>query len=263
MKVFISWSGKASQQVATCLADWMQRTIQAVRPWVSTRDLEAGASWPESIGKELAATDVGVLCVTRSNMSSPWLLFEAGALAKATDRSRVVPYRLGVRAEDVRPPLGLLQGVDADKDGTWRLLEMLNGKTENPVSSENLRVIFDAMWPDLAGKLQYAKSEETKIDSDNRDNGGSVRSERDISGETLTLCREVWAKVNAIESALGRIETPVVSDAKCLPLEDVECQAVLRAWQQSGHSEDAFVRLLNVSRGRARELRRKYKLDNR
>src|SRR5262245_52493556 len=80
MKVFISWSGDRSRQLAEALKWWLRAVIQRLEPWLSTEDLQKGTKWGGLLSAALETTDVGIVCVTRENCSSAWLLFEAGAL---------------------------------------------------------------------------------------------------------------------------------------------------------------------------------------
>ena len=43
--------------------------------------------------------------LTQENLDAPWLLFEAGSIAKNIHQSRVVPY-LGVKPAELEPSLG-------------------------------------------------------------------------------------------------------------------------------------------------------------
>jgi hypothetical protein len=81
MKVFISWSGQKSRDVASALRDWLPLVINSVEPFMSSRDISAGARWQVEIARQLDTTDFGIVCVTRENQASKWLNFEAGALA--------------------------------------------------------------------------------------------------------------------------------------------------------------------------------------
>ncbi|WP_417071157.1 hypothetical protein [Niveibacterium terrae] len=89
MKVFLSWSGQSSKEVANLLSDWLCCVIQASRPWISTRDLDRGSLWFGEINDQLKDTTVGIICLTQENKTRPWILFEAGALAKGLSTSRV------------------------------------------------------------------------------------------------------------------------------------------------------------------------------
>ncbi len=89
MKIFISWSGDLSKTVAQHLGDWLKGVIQATEPWISTKNIDSGSVWFNKIRTELKDTSTGIVCLTKENLKQPWLLFEAGALAKGSDASRV------------------------------------------------------------------------------------------------------------------------------------------------------------------------------
>ena len=93
MKVFIGWGGDRSKAAAIALRNWLPRVLQDVKPWMSEIDIGAGARWGPEVDRELSDTKFGILCVTADNAETPWLLFEAGAVAKTVDKqTRVVPY---------------------------------------------------------------------------------------------------------------------------------------------------------------------------
>lgn len=154
MKVFLSWSGEESHQVALALKEWLPDVIQAIKPWVSSSDIEKGETWFAAINDSLVNSEgVGVFCLTRTNHEAPWIAFEAGALA-SRDRSRVATFLHGVNATDIRPPLSLFQATkSADKDDVLLLLETLNRKLEQPLDDGRLRKSFDSQWANLCSKL--------------------------------------------------------------------------------------------------------------
>ena len=80
MNVFISWSGKLSEDVASLLNEWLPSAIPGTKTWLSKKDIEKGAIWFGDIEKELKDTSVGIICLTRENINRPWILFEAGGL---------------------------------------------------------------------------------------------------------------------------------------------------------------------------------------
>ena len=81
MKVFISWSGDQSKKIAQLFRDWLPTVIQAIEPFVSSEDIEKGARWNTDIAQELKESSFGLICVTKDNLNSQWLNFEAGALS--------------------------------------------------------------------------------------------------------------------------------------------------------------------------------------
>lgn len=61
-----------------------QTVIQAVDPWMSA-ELQKGARWGTEVAKTLEQSRFGIVCLTKENLNENWILFEAGALSKATD----------------------------------------------------------------------------------------------------------------------------------------------------------------------------------
>lgn len=106
MKVFLSWSGEQSREVAKVLKEWIPDIIQAVDPWMSEEDIHKGARWGSELADSLQGPHFGLLCLTRENLTAPWLLFEAGALSKSLDVARVCPFLFGIEKTDIeRGPL--------------------------------------------------------------------------------------------------------------------------------------------------------------
>ncbi len=124
MKVFISWSGESSHQVACVWRDWLPKVIQRVKPYVSSKDIDKGARWVPDIASELDTTSVGIICVTPDNKDEPWLNFEAGALSKTSSVSRL-PV-LGIGPVEVTGPLVQFQFTKYYKDDIYQLVQTVN-----------------------------------------------------------------------------------------------------------------------------------------
>jgi hypothetical protein len=181
MKVFISWSGETSGQMAAALEAWLPQVIQAIEPWMSKADIEKGARWQNEIESELQASDVGIICLTADNLSSPWIHFEAGALAKRIKESRVATYLFEVKHTDVRPPLSMFQHTIAEKDDTLKLVQTINAALgDKKLTDERVRKAFSTNWPELKEKLGKIKPPAKKPPS---------RSEREVLEEILELVR--------------------------------------------------------------------------
>ncbi len=119
---------------------------------MSDHDIAAGKRWGVELNKELEASNYGILCLTPENIAAPWLLFEAGALAKLVASSRVVPYLLF--NPNITGPLSQFQGVNADKEGTLKLVRGINQNLDKPLPDDRISRIFERAWPDLERKLQ-------------------------------------------------------------------------------------------------------------
>ena len=117
IKVFISWSGKTSCELAKIFRDWLPSVIQAVKPYYSPDDIAKGERGNTSMATELEQADAGLLCLTRDNLDAPWIMFEAGALSKKLDTSRVCPILFaGLETTDLKGPLGQFQAAKFNKE---------------------------------------------------------------------------------------------------------------------------------------------------
>ena len=181
MEVFISWSGKQSQEVADALHRYLPQMINAVEPWVSSADIEAGARWGADIAGKLEKSKVGIICLTPSNLDAIWIHFEAGALAKTLENTFVCPYLCDVKPSHVKGPLAQFQAMRADEQGTRRLLETLNRALgENARKPEDLAEAFNVWWPKLKEKLDAIQNEGPPA---------KARSAEDMLEEILSLVR--------------------------------------------------------------------------
>ena len=180
-KVFISWSGDRSKQLASALRDFLPEAFQDCEAWMSEHDISAGTRWGHELTGQLSESLIGVVCLTPENLSAPWLLFESGALAKSISESRVIPYRLGLSATDVPFPLAQFQGVDVDEVGSRKLLSSLNAVRDKPMPDDRLDRIFARWWPDLAKRIQSIPALTNA--------GPKPRSDRALLEEVLELVR--------------------------------------------------------------------------
>lgn len=153
MKLFISWSGERSQIFAKALHEWLPMVLQSVVPWLSHADISAGERWADTVAKELEASDFGITCVTRENVSSPWIHFEAGALAKRMQEGRVIPLLLDIDFKDVSGPLTQFQAKKADQNGILGVVKAINELSPVKVSEAQLPKQFDALWPSLEKQI--------------------------------------------------------------------------------------------------------------
>ena len=161
MKIFISWSADRSQALATAINDWLKPILHFAEPWLSTSDIQSGDRWGNELAKKLQDTNFGILCVTSDNLNAPWLLFEAGALAKSIDDGRVIPLLLDLEKSDLSGPLTQFQAEKADKEGIRKLAESLNKAAEISITPETLSTLFEALWPGLEEKISKIRSSST------------------------------------------------------------------------------------------------------
>lgn len=179
--------------VATALKGWLPYVFQGLNVWMSDQDIQAGTQWGIEL-KENLRSEFGILCLTPENLKSQWLTFEAGALSQAIETSRVAPYRFQMSASDVGPPLSQFQGVDADEQGTLKLVRSINDALNRPLSDDaTIQAVFKKWWPDLNETLTGIPLKPV----------GEIRSDRNILEEVLQTVRR--AGIRDLNSSLGRI----------------------------------------------------------
>jgi hypothetical protein len=153
LKIFISWSGTRSEVLASALREWFPLILHYVEPWLSKSDIQAGERWSVEIAKELEACNFGIICVTKENVSAPWILFEAGALAKSMQDGRVIPLLLDLDVKDVSGPLAQFQAKKVDGVGIKELAFSLNKASTAPVPEGQLDKLIAALWSDLEKQI--------------------------------------------------------------------------------------------------------------
>lgn len=198
MKVFISWSGPRSKATAELLSDWIKCVIQATRPWISTRDIDRGALWFSEISDQLKDTTVGVVCLTQENKNRPWILFEAGALAKGLSSNRVCTFLVDLKPADLEDPLAQFNHTLPDKDGVWALVRTLNAcGSAGGLDERILEQVFATYWPQFEEKFKQVLKQFPPTEK------AEPRSEKNLLTEILENTRMLSHRIRAIE---GRID---------------------------------------------------------
>lgn len=191
MKIFISWSGKRSKIVAEALWKWIPKVIQSVKPWISSEDIYAGNRWNQEIATELEQSNFGIICLTPENMNKPWILFEAGALAKTINETLVCPYLINLKSSEIKGPLTQFQSAEDTKGGTLNLMTSINcAIDENALDDQRLKDTFNLWWPDLEEILNNLP--EPEIDQT------PERNEKEILEEILERVRSIGRLENKL-----------------------------------------------------------------
>lgn len=154
MKVFVSWSGSLSKGVAEVLKNWIPCIIQTADVFYSPDDIGKGERWNTKISSELEETNYGIVCLTKDNINEPWINFEAGALAKNVEESRVSTFLIGIKPSEVSGPLTTFQATQFNKEDFSKLLKSINKSTQNEVEEKVLDNAFNAIWPTIEADIQ-------------------------------------------------------------------------------------------------------------
>lgn len=211
-RVFLSWSGERSSAVAQVFRDWLPRAMQNIRPYYNPDDTSKGSRWGDEIRSELERSDFGIIFLTPENLTSQWILFEAGALSKL-GKSRVAPFLLDLKPTDVYGPLAQFQATQATRDDCFRLLGSLNQSLdENALEPTVLRDVFDHWWPVLDKKIKDAVASKPTAA------GATPRSERELIEETLECVRRI-----EVRPTVGDDEPLIVYETAQTMWRSIEC----------------------------------------
>lgn len=161
MNIFVSWSGKLSHDIALILKEYLPLIINQVTPFVSSEDIKKGNNWNSEIADKLKSTDFGILCLTKENLTSPWLLFEAGALSKNIEKSKVCSVLFdNLKQSEIETPLSLFQTTKFEKSDFAKLMLSINDSLEeHKLQKELLNKSFDKWWPELEEKINKVTKE--------------------------------------------------------------------------------------------------------
>ncbi|SDR99292.1 TIR domain-containing protein [Mucilaginibacter mallensis] len=228
MKVFISWSGKKSHNVALIFRDWLPSVIQSIQPYVSSEDIDKGARWSADIAKELDSSMFGILCVTKENFEAPWLLFEAGALSKTINKSFVSPFLFDIKSSEIDGPILQFQSTIFEKEDLRKLLNTLNKACgDTAIAPVMLEKAFDKWYPNLEEDLNKIKSEEDDSEDGTKKVEKRIHTSEmleeilDLSRDNQKLLRSPDSKQinfdelkNIIQEQLFRVERNYEMDAR-------------------------------------------------
>ena len=153
-KVFISWSGELSNKLAEAIRQWLPGVLQFAKPYFTPSDVEKGARWGSDILGELSASAIGIICLTKDNLTKPWILFEAGALSVNFDKSRVCTLLFDVATTDLTGPLTIFQNTRFEKADFRKLIKMINSTgSDSKLDDSVIDDVFEMWWPKLEQKV--------------------------------------------------------------------------------------------------------------
>jgi hypothetical protein len=200
MKVFLSWSGERGKKLAEALRDWLPMLLQQVEPWLSETEIEAGKRWSIEIARNLEESSYGIICLTKESLVAPWILFEAGAIAKTLSTGLLCPYLLDVEPSDIYGPLSQFQVKKADKNSTLQLVQSINKQSEKPIDNQILKNLFDELWDNFESQIKNIPkgNERLKVH----------RPTEDILEELVSAIRSIERRLDGLDDMVSdRIRT--------------------------------------------------------
>lgn len=203
MQVFISWSGPLSQKIGEVFRTWLPGAIQLVKPYFTPSDIEKGARWNPEISSELESANVGIFCMTPTNLNSAWMLFEAGALSKRVDKSRICPILFQIDHTSLPSPFSQFQTTNFNQEDIFKLIQTINSTLgESRLEEKTLEFVFEMWWPRLETQVS------TVIEEHSEEGVGQVRDQKEMIAEVLDLTRLIARKT----TSSGSIHPGATSD---------------------------------------------------
>ena len=155
MDIFVSWAGRDSHAVARVLREWLPTALPFVQPWVSSEDIRKGTRWSEELWGRLQQTSYCIVCLTPAAIRSPWVNFEAGAVARAVGgQAHVSPLLVGLSPRDLDgAPLAMFQCTEFTRRDVERLINAINLVAARPISESQVSLRFRREWPVLRDEV--------------------------------------------------------------------------------------------------------------
>jgi hypothetical protein len=155
VKIFISWSGETSKQVALVLDHILPAATNA-ETFMSDQSIGTGTAWQARLNDELAGTNFGIACLTPDNLTAPWLHYEAGALGKLVgDGARLVPFLFEVERSSVQGGLAGFNNCRAsEREDLKKLFRAIDEASDGATLTESqLETRTGTWWPALSERL--------------------------------------------------------------------------------------------------------------
>jgi hypothetical protein len=209
VNLFISWSGNQSEEIARCLRVWIPSVLQAVKPFFTPKYIDKGRLWNSEISSNLQSCDFGIICLTKGNLRSPWIIFEAGALSKSMNKAHVCPIIFEIQPTDVEFPLASFQMTRFIKKEIKDLVSLINSQCgDRSLSHDVFENVFEKWWPELQTSIKEAISSHPQ---QNAAEEHPERTESDMIREILAISRKKSTS-EATGSNKRVIITPAIRD---------------------------------------------------
>jgi hypothetical protein len=240
MKVFISWSGNKSREVAGIIKWWLGKVHPAVRPWLSTSEIQAGDRWAAEIEMGLEGAVFGIICITPQNINSRWINYEAGAISRQVDgvKTKVAAMLIDYSSPtELDMPLSQFNAVLPTNSGFEDLALSINSALEDRDRRDvgDLIYLNGILWEELSRQLDAINVIEPDMTP-------RKRADSELLEELLIRVRGIDAYINKIVSeAKQKSQTYSDNLGKTLR-ENTVAQA-----QEAGDGQDEKSKILKLA----------------
>lgn len=155
-KIFISWSGIDSKKYAVLIREWLDEIFIHTESFFSEVDIAAGQLWLSEVHKNLADSVFGIGLINKDNVHSPWVHYEAGAIAAVLNRNRFVPLLCGIHPTEIGgSPLVHLQSKSLTEEGLAALANSINEVLlDYKLSDRQIEKAAQRVWQDFKARIE-------------------------------------------------------------------------------------------------------------
>lgn len=214
MKVFISWHGEHSRQVAREVRSFLESVLQGPKYFVSDSDIKRGDLWNKEVRSALDEACAAIVIQTPSGLNGDWLLFETGVVQGHGGATKVIPLLVNLSPADLTAPLADYQASEMNAAGVLRVVESLHELWESDSKADIVAVrrAVESQLNSLLGSI-------AEIEGVTQQPGRGIESKVD----------EVVIRVREVAQALAFMKEPMPRSVVVPGADPVEV-LVDRAW---------------------------------
>lgn len=169
--IFLSWSKKLAKEIAELFkADLEFIFGTRVNVFLSSEDIKPGEKSFYEINKRLAHTNYGIFFITDESRYSPWVYYEARAIAKDEQKCRVMVLRINVDNSALNDtPLQQYQNCQLNEEGYKQIFMGIYDLCEERDKEATILERITARWKNGSEYkkllLKYSQSSQKQNDS--------------------------------------------------------------------------------------------------
>jgi hypothetical protein len=163
--VFISWSDAPSREIAEYVHKLLTNVFAVnrnIKYFLSSSDnegIDKGEKFQKKLDDSLFKSDYGIIILTKNNTKRPWIMFEAGSLAKNVKIARVCPILFDIDEIEKNSPLFPFQYAKFSKkefDSLFQsILKAFNNSEELKENEKtSLTDLLDKHWGEFENNVK-------------------------------------------------------------------------------------------------------------
>lgn len=166
----------------------------------------------------------------------PWILFEAGALAKGLSSNRGCTFLVDLQPADLEDPLAQFNHTFPERESVFSLVRTLNSSVgAQALDDRILEQVFSTYWPQFETKFANA------ISKHKAEAPAKPRPTEDIMAEILENTRQLSSRIRRIEHSYPDRDRLMMADT----IGPEEAKEYVRDSLRAGMPIDALVERLS------------------